>query len=65
MGETDLDHLDERGRATVKPRFRPMLRDGFVQILTPDGVTFARPTRRLKTDAPSLGDVDDEALRDV
>lgn len=63
MGEA-VEHLDERGRVTVKPPYRQLLKDGYVQVLTPDGVLFRRVSRRaLKSRAPALDSVDDEAMK--
>lgn len=65
VGET-AEHLDERGRVTVKAPFRKILKDGYVQVLTPDGVLFRRVSRRpLRSRAPALDDVDDEAMKDL
>lgn len=60
-----VDRLDDRGRATVSPAFRARLRDGFVQVLTPDGVLFAPVATHIKAAGPSLDDVDDEAAKDL
>jgi DNA-binding transcriptional regulator/RsmH inhibitor MraZ len=59
-----VEHLDERGRVTVKSAFRDVLKDGYVQVLTPDGVLFRRVSKRpLRTKAPALDNVDDEASK--
>ena len=59
-----VEHLDERGRVTVRPAFRKLLKEGYVQVLTPDGVLFRRVSRRpLKTRASALDNVDDEAMK--
>jgi hypothetical protein len=43
-----------------------MLRDGYVQVLTPDGVLFRRLSKRpLRSRAPALDTVDDEASKDI
>ena len=61
-----VEHLDERGRVTIRPAFREHLRDGYVQVLTPDGVLFRKISRRpLRTKAPALDNVDDEAAKDL
>jgi DNA-binding transcriptional regulator/RsmH inhibitor MraZ len=61
-----VEHLDARGRVTVKAEYRDRLKDGYLQILTPDGVLFRRvSTRPLKTKARALDDVDDEAMADL
>ncbi|GEM_PF-3993628 len=61
-----VEHLDARGRVTVKAAFRDRLKDGYVQILTPDGVLFRRvSTTPLRTKAPALDDVDGEAMADL
>jgi hypothetical protein len=65
MAGDAVEHLDERGRATVKAKFRPLLEGGYVQVLTPDGVLFAAVPARIKSKAPSLVNVDDAALSDV
>lgn len=61
-----IERLDERGRVTIRPAFREHLRDGYVQVLTPDGVLFRKVSRRpLRTKAPALDSVDDEAAKDL
>lgn len=63
MGEA-VEHLDDRGRVTVKQQYRERLKDGYIQILTPDGVLFhAVSKKKLKAKAPALMDVDDEAMK--
>lgn len=57
-----VERLDERGRATVRPDFRNVLKDGYVQVLTPEGVLFLVVPRRFRSKAPSLDDVDDVAM---
>lgn len=61
-----VERLDARGRVTVKAEYRDRLKDGYVQILTPDGVLFRRVSMRpLRSKAPALDDVDDDALADL
>jgi DNA-binding transcriptional regulator/RsmH inhibitor MraZ len=61
-----VEHLDERGRVTVKLPYRELLKEGYIQVLTPDGVLFRRVSRRpLRTRAPALDDVDADAMKDV
>ncbi|HUR69436.1 MAG TPA: hypothetical protein VM370_09335 [Candidatus Thermoplasmatota archaeon] len=63
MAET-IEHLDERGRVTVRAAYRELLKEGYVQVLTPDGVLFRRVSKRpLRTRAPALDNVDDEAMK--
>lgn len=65
VGEA-VEHLDERGRVTVKGPFREILREGYVQVLTPEGVLFRKVSRRpLRSKAPALDNVDDEAMKDL
>ena len=64
MPDTTVERLDDRGRATVKASFRKQLEQGYVQVLTPDGVLFRAVPKRLKSRA-SARDVDAEALKDV
>jgi hypothetical protein len=52
MASDPVDHLDDRGRATVRPKFRARLAEGFVQILTPDGVLLASVPKRVRSRAP-------------
>lgn len=63
--EKSVERLDDRGRGTVKPPFRAKLKDGYVQVLTPDGVLFMAVRRHIRSRAPSLVSVDEEALKDV
>lgn len=49
----------------MKSRFRGRLARGFVQVLTPDGVLLAAVPKRVRSEAPALASVDDEALRDA
>jgi len=61
-----VEHLDDRGRVTVRAEFRSHLAEGYIQVLTPRGVLFHKvPTRKLKTKAPALDNVDDEAMKDL
>lgn len=61
-----VEHLDARGRVTVKLPFRDRLRDGYIQVLTPDGVLFySVKGRKLKSKGSALADVDDEAAKDL
>lgn len=59
---TPVERLDDRGRATVKPAYRDILRDGYVQVLTPEGVLFLVVPRRFRSKAPALDDVDEVAM---
>lgn len=65
MAASHIEHLDERGRVTVKAPYRGRLRRGYVQVLTKDGVLFAAVPERIRADAPSLANVDDEAMKDA
>lgn len=60
-----IDHLDDRGRATVRPEFRAALDAGYVQVRTPDGVLFVAVVPHIPAAGPSLDDVDDEAMKDL
>ncbi len=61
-----VEHLDERGRVTVRAAFRRHLQGGYIQILTPDGVLFhAVKRKKIRSNASALDNVDDEALKDV
>ena len=61
-----VEHLDERGRVTVRKEYRRVLENGYVQVLTPNGVLFRRvSTKPLRTKAPALDDVDEEAMKYV
>lgn len=61
-----VEHLDERGRVTVKSEFRKHLEGGYIQVLTPRGVLFHKvPRGKLRTKAPALENVDEEAMKDL
>lgn len=65
VGDT-VEHIDQRGRITIKAAYRRHLEGGYVQVLTPEGVLIRRVSRRpLRTKAPALDDVDQEAMRDL
>lgn len=59
-----IEHLDARGRVTIKAPYRERLRHGYVQILTPDGVLFRAVTLApMRTDAPALVNMDEDAMK--
>lgn len=58
-----VEHLDARGRVTIKAEYRERLKEGYIQILTPDGVLFRRVSKQpLRSRAPALDNVDDDAM---